>query len=89
VWKRHWARFRLASSGWANDSLPTRHRIAWATRLPPANAIAFVAGSAVPSPAYVRDHDGSYRCYWRRAARETVATARGSDLRMTSAFDAD
>jgi len=82
-------RFRLASSGWANDSLPTRHRIAWAARLPPANAVAFIAGSAVPSRSYVRDHDGSYRNYWRRAARETVSTAHGSDLRMTSAHELD
>jgi hypothetical protein len=75
-------KFRLASSGWANDSLPTRHKMAWATRLPPSNALAFMAGTTVPSREYVRSHDGSYWNYWRRGIHETASAAKGADMRM-------
>jgi hypothetical protein len=77
-------RIRLASSGGAHDSLATRQRLAWATRLPPAHSIAFIAGSLVPSADYVRARDGSYRSYWRRGVHESISTLRGSDYRMAA-----
>jgi hypothetical protein len=81
------ARLRLAGLGWANDSSATRHRLAWATRLPPLNALAFLAGSAVPSPTYVRSRHGTYFGYWKRGLVETASTLRGSDYRMTTVDD--
>jgi hypothetical protein len=77
-------RLHVAALGWSNDSRLTRLRLAWATRLPPLNAIAFLAGTAVPSAEYIRTRDGSYRNYWSRTLKETFSTERGSDYRMTT-----
>jgi len=82
-------RMRLGALGWSNDSSAARHRLAWATRLPPLNALAFLVGTAVPSPGYIRERHGSYRHYWRQGIRETVSTAHGSDYRMTTIDDYD
>ena len=81
------ARLRLAALGWSNDSSPTRHRLAWATRLPPLNALAFLVGVAFPSGEYIRTRHGSYVNYWRRSLQETISTARGSDFRMRTIDD--
>jgi hypothetical protein len=82
------ARFRLAALGWSVDApSATRHRLAWATRLPPLNALAFLSGTAVPSADYIRSRHGTYRSYWRRSWAETVSTAHGSDYRMTTVND--
>jgi hypothetical protein len=80
-------RVRLAGLGWSNDSTATRHRLAWATRLPPVNAVAFLAGSAVPSAGYIQSRHGSYFSYWKRGLIETASTFRGSDYRMTTVDD--
>lgn len=80
-------KLRLATSGWANHSKASRHRLSWATRLPALNGIAFLAGTAVPSPGYVRTRHGGYLNYWRQGWRETVSTAHGSDFRMTTIDD--
>jgi hypothetical protein len=80
-------RMRLSLSGWSGDSPATRHRLAWAARLPAIHAAAFLVGSAVPSLKYVRARHGTYRSYWRRALSETMATAHGSDFRMTLVDD--
>jgi hypothetical protein len=80
-------RHHLSLLGWWNDSVSARHRLAWAIRLPPTNAIAFLAGTAVPSPRYIHARHGTYRAYWRRSVRETVSTAHGSDFRMTTVDD--
>jgi hypothetical protein len=78
---------QLSLLGWWNDSSIARHRLAWATRLPPGNALAFLAGTAVPSPHYIHTRHGTYRAYWKRSAQETVSTAHGSDFRMTTIDD--
>jgi Uncharacterised nucleotidyltransferase len=80
-------KMRLAALGWSNDSSATRHRLAWASRLPPLNALAFLAGTAVPSAEYIRERHGSYLNYWKQGLRETVSTAQGSDYRMTTIDD--
>jgi Uncharacterised nucleotidyltransferase len=81
------ARLRLDAIGWSGSTAATRHRLSWATRLPLPRAAAFLAGTAVPSPSYVKARHGSYRRYWSRSVRETVSTARGSDFRMTTVDD--
>jgi Uncharacterised nucleotidyltransferase len=82
-------KIRLAALGWSNDASATRHRLAWATRLPPLNALAFLAGTAVPSAGYIHERHGSYLNYWKQGLRETVSTVRGSDYRMTTIDDYD
>jgi hypothetical protein len=82
-------KLRLAALGWSNDASATRHRLAWASRLPPLNALAFLAGTAVPSAQYIRERHGSYLNYWKQGIRETVSTAQGSDYRMTTIDDYD
>jgi Uncharacterised nucleotidyltransferase len=82
-------RGRLAALGWGNNSAATRHRLAWAARLPPSNAVAFLWGTVVPSRSYIRARHGSYRTYWRRGVQETISTARGSDYRVTSVDEYD
>ncbi len=82
------ARIRLDAIGWSGSTAATRHRLSWATRLPLPRAAAFLAGSALPSPSYVKARHGTYRRYWSRSVRETVSTARGSDFRMTTVDDA-
>ena len=81
------ARLRLGSAGWSGNSTAARHRLAWAARLPTLNAIAFLAGTAVPSPSYIRARHHTYRNYWKRSFVETVSTAKGSDFRMTTIDD--
>ncbi len=78
---------RLAALGWSRVSSPTRHRLAWAARLPAPNGIAFLIGTAFPSPRYIRDRHGTYRDYWRRSWSETLSTIHGSDFRMTTVED--
>jgi hypothetical protein len=78
---------RLSALGWSGDSVASRLRMSWATRLPVANGMAFLAGSLIPSPSYIKDRHGSYVDYWRRGLAETVATTKGSDYRMTSLDD--
>lgn len=80
-------RLRLAALGWFGVSTASRHRLSWVMRLPPLNGIAYLAGTAVPSPAYVHERHGSYVNYWRRSWQETVSTAHGSDFRMTTVGD--
>lgn len=74
-------RTRLRVLGWGKDAVVTRHRMAWAARLPFSNAIAFAIGTTVPSASYIRVRHGSYRHYWRQAWSETVSTFRGADYR--------
>jgi len=81
------ARFRMAALGWSGQTAWTRLRLAWVSRLPPANGVAFLAGTLVPSPAYIRGRHGSYGTYWRRGLTEAVATAHGADHRMTTVDD--
>jgi Uncharacterised nucleotidyltransferase len=78
-------KLRLAALGWSNDSALSRHRLAWAARLPLLNAAAFLLGVILPSPAYVHSRHGSYRKYWKTSLQETVSTARGSDYRLVPA----
>jgi hypothetical protein len=78
------ASMRLAMLGWSNDSAVARHRWAWATRLPLLNALAFVGGSAIPSPSYVGSRHESYLHYWRRGIAETASAMSGSDRRRMS-----
>jgi hypothetical protein len=80
-------RLRIAALGWSNDSMATRHRLAWITRLPMLNAIAYLAGTAIPSPEYIHSRHGSLRNYWKRGLHETILTAHGSDYRMTTVDD--
>lgn len=80
-------RLRLATLGWSNQSKSSRHRLAWVSRLPVLNGLAFLAGTAVPSRDYINDRHGSYLNYWRRGWQETLSTAHGSDFRMTTVDD--
>lgn len=83
------AALRLSALGWSGDTVASRLRISWATRLPVANGLAFLAGSLVPSPGYIKERHGSYIDYWRRGLAETVATTQGSDYRMTTLDDSE
>ncbi len=78
---------RLTAFGWSRESITTRHRLAWAARLPAWNALAFLAGTAVPSPTYVHTRHGTFKNYWISGWKETVLTAKGSDYRMTTVDD--
>ncbi|MGP8062764.1 MAG: nucleotidyltransferase family protein [Acidimicrobiales bacterium] len=82
-------RLRVAAMGWGNDSALSRHRLAWATRLPAPNALAFLAGSAFPAPSYIRERHGSLWGYWKGGWDETVSTVQGSDYRMITIADKD
>jgi hypothetical protein len=75
--------WRMRILGWDRTSSLARHRGAWVGRLPLANAVAFLAASAVPSPGYIRDRHSSYGRYWLRAWRETVSTLSGADFRSS------
>ena len=64
-------------------SMSSRHPLAFALRLPARNMAAFVAGSAVPSPAYMRRRYGSSSAYprwWRQATRWGLDAAAGRDV---------
>lgn len=57
------ARLRMLDPG----SAIGRHPVSWAARLPAPNAARFLAGSAVPSRAYLRSRfgdDATYRTWW-------------------------
>lgn len=82
-------RLRLSALGWEGNSALSRHRLAWAMRLPIPNALAFLAGTAIPSPQYVRERHGSLRRYWGEGWRETLSTAHGADYRMTTITEKD
>jgi hypothetical protein len=81
------ARLRIAALGWSKDSSHSRHRLAWAARLPVPQAIAFLAGAAVPSGRYIHSRHGTFRNYWMSGWRETVQLAQGRDYRMTTVED--
>lgn len=73
--------WRLRGLGWDRSTALSRHRLAWAIRLPFPQAAAFALGSAVPSPRYIRIRHGSYWSYWQQAWRETLSTFSGGDHR--------
>lgn len=77
--KLDWERIRVL--GWDGDTFAARHPIGWAARLPVARGAAFLAGHAVPSPAYARGKHGGYLRYWQSAASSVFAAARGTDFR--------
>ena len=77
-------RFQLASLGWTPAHWATSLRLAWAARLPPLNAVAYLAGTAVPSREYITERHETYRRYWGTALKEMWATTRGSDYRMVT-----
>ena len=83
------AALRLSSLGWSGDTVASRLRISWATRLPVANGLAFLAGSLVPSPGYIKDRHRSYVAYWRRGLAETVPTTQDSNYRITTLDDSE
>jgi len=60
---------RLSLLGWPRASRLSDHQFGWAGRLPVANAVAYLLGTAVPSRRYVRQRFGSYRQYWRSGVR--------------------
>lgn len=74
-------RRRLRRLGWGADTFAARHPIGWAVRLPPGRAAAFVAGHAVPSPAYARGKHGGYGRYWLASLRSFGRAAAGADFR--------
>jgi len=80
-------RWRLEALGWSRQTSFSRHRLSWATRLPTANALAYLAGTAFPSPGYIRDRHGSLFNYWKAGWNETLSTRHGSDFRMTTVED--
>lgn len=73
---------RMAVLGWDRTSSMSRHRVAWAVRLPAPQGAAFLLGSAFPSHRYIRQRHGTYLRYWSRAWRETVETMGGNDFRV-------
>ena len=75
-------RARLRLLGWDRDTLIARHPIVGVVRLPAPRALAFLAGSVVPSPCYVRTKHGGYVSYWRKAERSVFAVTRGADFRV-------
>lgn len=77
-------RFQLASLGWSHHHWTTNLRLAWALRVPPRNALAFLAGTAVPSRSYIAKRHGTYRHYWKSGFDEMAATKNGLDFRMTT-----
>jgi hypothetical protein len=76
------ARWRIRGLGWQGSTALSRHRAAWMIRLPWPQAWAFAAGTAVPSPSFIRARHRTYRQYWRQAWDETVTTVGGADHRM-------
>jgi hypothetical protein len=80
-------RLRIAALGWNESTAISRHRLSWATRLPMPNAVAFLVGTAVPAPSYIRQRHGTYRNYWKEAWTESIATGKGVDYRMTTVDD--
>jgi len=76
------ARWRIRGLGWQGSTAISRHRAAWMIRLPWPQAWAFAAGTAVPSPSFIRARHHTYRQYWRQAWDETVTTVGGADHRM-------
>lgn len=74
--------WRMRALGWDRSSPISRHRLAWALRLPLPQAAAFALGSGVPSRRYIRSRHGTYGNYWRQAWQETLSTFAGADHRM-------
>lgn len=75
------AALRLILLGWSGPTPLARHPLGWFVRLPPANALAFLVGSAIPSPAFARRKHGGYLRYWSECVDTLVETARGTDFR--------
>lgn len=75
-------RWRMRGLGWDRSTSLSRHRLAWAIRLPVPQAAAFILGSALPSRGYIRIRHGTYRHYWRQAWSESLSTFAGADHRM-------
>lgn len=73
---------RLRALGWSGPSLASRHRMNWAMRLPVLNGLSFLLGSLVPSPAFIREHHGSYRQYWNSGFQHSYLIFRGEDFRQ-------
>ena len=78
---------RLRLLGWYGDTAVSRHRLAWAARLPARNSAAYLVGVTFPSREYLRTRHGSIFHYWNEAIRETIDTRRGADYRMTTVAD--
>ena len=76
------SRWRIRGLGWQDSTALSRHRAAWMIRLPWPQALAFAAGTAVPSRSFIRSRHRSYREYWQQAWSETVSTMGGGDHRM-------
>lgn len=74
--------WRMRGLGWDHSNSVSRHRLAWAIRLPLPQAAAFVLGTALPSRRYICARHGSYRDYWHQAWAETMSTFTGADHRM-------
>jgi hypothetical protein len=72
---------RLEIVGWSSATALGRHPVGWALRLPTASAVAYLGGSALASPSYVRSKYGGYRAYWSLALRSLNAALRGADFR--------
>ncbi len=78
---------RLHALGWSHSTVLTRHPVGWVARLPLLNALAFLVGSAVPDPRYVRQKHRGYREYWRKSYDTLRLSRAGVDYRVTSVND--
>jgi len=78
---------QLRLLGWEGASLLARHPIGWAVRLPPAHAILFLAGSAVPSRWYARQKHTGYLAYWTKSLKTIWSAAAGTDFRVHDLHD--
>jgi hypothetical protein len=78
---------RLRLLGWEGSGGLARHPLGWVVRLPPLNALAFLAGSAVPSPWFARTKHAGYLSYWNECLATMWASARGTDFRITDLHD--
>ncbi|MGH8996996.1 MAG: nucleotidyltransferase family protein, partial [Acidimicrobiales bacterium] len=77
--------WRMRGLGWDRSTPLSRHRLAWALRLPLPQAGAFLFGSGLPSRQYIQIRHGTYRAYWSQAWSETLSTIAGGDHRMERA----
>ncbi len=75
---------RLHALGWSHSTVLTRHPVGWVARLPLLNALAFLIGSAVPDPRYVRQQHHGYREYWSKSIDTLRQSRAGVDFRVTS-----
>ena len=74
-------RRRLDLVGWKTATAIGRHPAGWALRLPTGSALAYLAGSMIASPSYVRSKYGGYRAYWSLVIRSLKAALSGADFR--------